>query len=261
MSRPSPDEALEQYLLDAKNKGISFKTLSTSRHFLRQLLGGLRGVSQDGAGYRAATEEIMRIMPEENRTAFLSAVREFFPYWNGEVTAKPAEERIAPSLPPVATPVYTISEPLIAALAPSESGGSTVGMALGAGLAHAIARMEQDPWAQQDIVTLERQLLQMRSLGRYTEELKRLGLSDSNVQLRSRLMKFLLYTIRDKSQNTEVYRLGVDKALTLLPKQDRWHIFVSLAREFFYFLAATPDAGSKVQMNISDEEMLALLEA
>jgi len=260
MSRPSPDEALEQYILDAKNKGISFKQLSTSRHFLRQLLGGLRNVSQDGAGYRAVTEEITRIIPEENRSAFLSAVREFFPYWNGDVIARPAEERAAPpAIPPVATPVYVASEQPSFSGMSTERGGGTI-ETTAANLAMAIVRMEQDPWSQQDVLMLERQLLQMRSLSRYVEELKRLGLPDSNVQLRSRLMKFLLYTIRDKSQNTEVYRLGVDKALTLLPKQDRWHIFVSLAREFFYFLAATPDAGSKVQVNISDEEMLALLE-
>lgn len=246
MTRPSPEEALERYMQDAKANGVSFKQTSARRHFLRQLMGILRTVSQDGAGYRAATAETMRIIPEENRSDFITAVRDFYPYWNGE---------FAPINPPpqaaVATPIFT--------LPPAPPPASNDGQAEVSAIMGALSAMETDPWSRQDLASLERQLLQLRSLSRYREELGRIGLSASNIELRTRLMKLLLYTIRHENQNTEVYRQGVDKVLTLMPQQDKWHIFVSLAREFFYFLANSPEANSKLQKQIDEHEMRGLL--
>jgi hypothetical protein len=252
MLRPSPDEALEQFISDAKANGVSFKQQSTARHFLRQLMGVLRTLSADGAGYRAATEEIGRIIPEENKEAYLMAVRDFFPYWNGDKAIAPAKPKLDLTAPPVA-----VATPIAA---PRSMGASFQTAELPRHFAGAMAQMDEDPWADRDLASLERQVMQWRSLTRYREELVKLGLTESNVALRQRLMKLLLYTMRDESQNTELYRSGVDRMLTLLPHQERWHVFVSLAREFFYFMAGAPDAGSKLQAGISDADMLGLLD-
>lgn len=255
MSRPTPEDALERYLQDAKNRGDSFKQMSAARHFLRLLLSALKNASADGAGYRMATEETGRIIPEESRPAFILAVREYYPYWNGEVKEGAPGSTPAPAVAaqPRGTATLNVATPIVA----TEQAVAAIGSSLGTGFTSALATMEVDAWARQSVASLERQLLQMRSLAAYAEELKSLGLSEENQACRIRYMKLLLYTIRDDNQNTEVYRLGVDKVLPLLP-QDRWQVFVSLAREFFYFLASAPNAASKLNPGISDDEVLSL---
>lgn len=238
MSRPNPEAALEQYLGDLKQRGMPTKQLTLSRHFLRHLLTTLRDLPQDGAGYRAAAETTLRNFPEEG--GFLDTVREFFPYWSGEEVAHPATRAPAatPAPPPIATPSAAAQEP-----SPTSA---TV-----RNYAGAIQQMYADPWSHRTLAELERQAHQLKSLQRYAEELKRAGLDDANVVARSQLIKLLLFTIRDAPQNTDSYRGGVDKVLTLFPQQERWHVFVSLAREFFYFLAGDADAGSRLQKQIS----------
>ncbi|WP_374536020.1 hypothetical protein [Chitinimonas taiwanensis] len=228
MTRPSPDVALEQYLETLKLSGVSTKQLTLARHFLRHLMSTLRDLPQDGHGYRKASELTLRNFPADEQ--FRSFVREFFPYWNGE-----------------AAPPPKTSQP---SLAPTE-----------ASLLAAMQKMEADPWAQTSVLKLEQQLHQLKCLQRYAEELKKAGLEDANVQLRARLIKLLLFHLREATPNTESYRAGVDKLLAMLPSQERWHVFVSLAREFFYFLASDPEAGSKLQRQLSTADLQGLLAA
>ncbi|MBV8466667.1 MAG: hypothetical protein JO218_12055 [Burkholderiales bacterium] len=231
MSRPSPDAALELYSEHLKQRGVATKQLTLARHFLRHLLTTLRDLPQDGNGYRTAAETTLRNFPAE--TSFLDMVREFFPYWTGEATSAPTSR-----------PSETV-----AVAAPASN------------LTEAIRLMDADAWSQRTIVELERQLHQLKSLVRYNEELKRAGLDDGNVEARMRLMKLLVFTIRDAPQNTDTYRAGVDKILTLFPHQERWHTFVSLAREFFYFLAQDGAAAEKLQKQISTQELNQLMAA
>ncbi|GAB3249575.1 hypothetical protein [Chitinimonas naiadis] len=233
MRRPSPDQALENYLEDLKQRGMTNKQLTLARHFLRHLLSTLRDLPQDGAGYRQAAGLTLRNFPEDDQ--FVGLLRDFFPHWNGE-----APERT--SAPATITPPVPKSEEV-----------ASIQVALG--------RMQADPWSQASLGQLERHTHQLKSLVRYQEELKKAGLEEPNIQARLMLIKLLLYTTRDVAQNTDNYRSGVDQVLTLFPQQERWHVFVSLAREFFYFLANDPAAGSKLQMQISTAELQGLLKA
>lgn len=249
MSRPSPDQALEQYLDELKRRGLSNKQLTLARHFLRHLLSTLRDLPQDGSGYRKAAEMTLRNFPDDPQ--FVEMLRDFFPHWNGE----------APD---------TVSGPIPRAVAPAAAGGAAAvpvagpdaGSAAGSSVATllaAVGRMNSDPWSQASLAQLERHTHQLKSLARYQEELKKAGLEDLNIQARSLLIKLLLYTTRDVTQNTDNYRKGVDQVLLLFPQQERWHVFVSLAREFFYFLANDPEASSKLQKQISTADLQGLM--
>ncbi|MEH6459240.1 hypothetical protein [Chitinimonas sp. JJ19] len=239
MSRPQPDQALEQYLEELKRRGIANKQMTLSRHFLRHLLSTLRDLPQDGAGYRKAAELTLRNFPEDGQ--FVELIREFFPHWNGEaVTATPPWR---PAAPPAAAPIPGAS---------SLGGDNTA-------LQDALSRMHADPWSQATLIQLERQAHQIKSMNKYVEELRKAGMEESNINARLRLIKLLLFTIRDVAQNTDSYRTGVDQVLTLFPHQERWHVFVSLAREFFYFLANDPEAASKLQKQIGTADLLNLV--
>jgi len=222
MSRPSPDTALERFTEDLKQRGVATKQLTLTRHFLRHLLTTMRDMPQDGASYRTASATTLRNFPEDPH--FVALIRDFYPYWSGEAVSKPT------STPP-----------------PS--------LATGAHLDDILARMESDPWFQQTIAELERHLHHLKCLQRYAEDLARIGLEQANIDARVRLIKLLLFTIRDVPQNTDTYRAGVDKVLTFFPHQERWHTFVSLAREFFYFLAKDAGAAERIQQQISTHEL------
>jgi hypothetical protein len=245
MSRPNPEAALEHYTDDLKQRGVPTKQLTLARHFLRHLLTTLRDLPQDGNGYRAAAETTLRNFPAEE--GFLDLIREFFPYWSGETVPSPTSRPTPPApLPSAAVAPAVRDQP--ASLPP-----------LPRSFVAAMAQMESDPWSQRTLAELERQAHQLKSLARYGDELKKAGLDDLNVAARVRLIKLLLYTIRDVPQNTDSYRGGVDKVLLLFPQQERWHVFVSLAREFFYFLAGDAEAPSRLQKQLSVTELQALI--
>ncbi|MFC4158090.1 hypothetical protein [Chitinimonas lacunae] len=249
-TRLGPDEALERYLQDARQKGVPTKQLTMARHYLRHLLTALKEETPDRHGYRRATEEVARIFPQRE---FLDAVREFFPYWAGEPPPRPSAEPSSATPPSPATPAAAANPPVtVTRLSPPSP-------SLGSGLADSLQRMEIDPWAKATVAGLERQLLQFRSLHRYGEALRKLGLDEKNSLLRMRLIKLLLFTIRDAPQNTESYRGGVDKVLAMIPNQEHWHVFVGLAREFFHFLADAPDAADKVQLQLDTSVLRELI--
>ncbi|MGQ5523670.1 hypothetical protein ACUHMQ_10450 [Chitinimonas sp. PSY-7] len=233
MTCPTPEAALDQYLDDLKLRGVTNKQITTTRHFLRHLLSHLRDVTHDGQGYRAGADVTLRNFPEEDQ--FRTLIREFFPYWRGEAI-------------PVVIPTAPIAQPSVIPTGDSN-------------LARALASMQADPWSQATLQKLELHAHQFRSLQRYGEELNKLGLEEANVQARTRLIKLLLYTMRDSNPNTESYRTCVDQVLALLPSQDRWHVFVSLAREFFYFLASDQDAPNKLQKQLSTTDLQSLFMA
>lgn len=254
MTRPNPEAALDHYLGDLKQRGIATKQLTLSRHFLRHLLTTLRDLPQDGNGYRAAAEMTLRNFPAEE--GFLDTVREFFPYWSGETVTPPTSRPSVAAPPPAPAP--------LPAAVPAASAGHAAPakpVATVQGYSAAVQLMQADPWAHRTLAELERQAHQLKSLQRYGEELKRAGLDDANIAARSQLIKLLLFTIRDAPQNTDSYRGGVDRVLALFPHQERWHVFVSLAREFFYFLAGDTEAASRLQKQISLAEIEGLMSA
>ncbi|WP_374356968.1 hypothetical protein [Chitinimonas sp.] len=251
MSRPNPDSALDAYSEELKQRGVPTKQLTLARHFLRHLLTTLRDLPQDGNGYRSAAETTLRNFPDE--AGFLDIVREFFPYWSGETDPRQTSQPVAP----------TPANPLLApsAASPAANHAAAVAAQQPRTFMLSMQQMEADPWSQRTLAEVERQAHQLKSLLRYADELKKAGVDEANIMARCRLIKLLLFTIRDLPQNTDSYRGGVDKLLQLFPHQERWHVFVSLAREFFYFLAGDADAASRLQKQISLAELQGLVSA
>ncbi|MDK2125525.1 hypothetical protein [Parachitinimonas caeni] len=219
------EQALNQYIEALRARGVATKSLTLARHFLRYLLSALKDQPQNGNGYRRAADETLRNFPDQPQ--LVEFVRQFFPYWSGEVDL--------------------------------ESGPDSIGLNSNQNLSEAFMKMESDPWSSATITSLERQLHLLRSLARYEEQLRQAGINEENAKARARLIKLLIYSIRDSAQNTDTYRAGVDEMLKLFKDTEKWHVFVGLAREFFYFLAHDSDAPSKLQKNIDLEDIRALM--
>ncbi|WP_269532321.1 hypothetical protein [Chitinimonas sp. BJYL2] len=243
MSRPTPDQALEQYCEELKRRGLSNKQLTLARHFLRHLISTLRDLPQDGTGYRKAAELTLRNFPED--VQFVDLIRDFYPHWSGEAPDTSGQATSSPAPRP--------------ATSASAGGAATLGGNSGSGLQAALGQMDADPWSHASLAQLERHTHQLKSLVRYAEELRKLGLEDANVHARIKLIKLLLYTIRDMVQNTDNYRTGVDQVLAYITQQERWQVFVTLAREFFYFLANDPEAASRLQKQIPTADLNSVL--
>jgi hypothetical protein len=226
MTRPDPEAALERYLHHLRACNLPTKRLTLAQHFLRHLLSTLKHeAAADGADYRRAAENTLRNFPDPEQ--FLDIIREFFPYWSGEPAPATTTPRAGAALPlerPVQTPVKTLID--------------------------AMRQLEQDPWSKVSLAALERQVHQLRALARYAEAMRERGVDPGEADRRMRLMRLLLYIIRDQPQNTEHYRQGVDAVLALVPDQSQWPAFVALAREFFYFLANEPNAAARIQTHI-----------
>lgn len=213
--------ALNAYMDHLKHLGRSNHELSKCKHFLRYLLNSLKDQPQTGDSYREAAEGTLRSFPKEE--IFFEAVREFYYYWSG-VERPEATER------PVSKPR-------------EES-------RLGVKLTELLLAVDSDDWFKPDLARLERQYGQIKALHDYAEQLRLRNVDELTIQARISVLKPLLYILRDGEMTPDAYRMAVDGFLLMLPSTDRWHVFVSLAREFYYFWAHLPDAAQHLQLGI-----------
>lgn len=225
------DEAGEQqsvaaYLEFLKNQGKSFHELSKCKHFLRYLMTGLRGNAGNSEAYRKAAERTLSNFPEE--PMFVEAVREFYYYWSGTKKPDSPQRPVAPPRNEAA-----LSLPLVELL----------------------RGVEEDYWFKPELAKLERQWRHLKALNDYTLQLRAKGCDDISVDARIRAVKPLLYILRDAEQTPEAYRNAVDGVLLMLPRTERWAAFASLAREFYYFWAHLPDAGSHLQLQTKTSDI------
>ncbi|MFC4158091.1 hypothetical protein [Chitinimonas lacunae] len=200
------ETSLAAYLNLLKTKGAATSLINQRKHILRHLLSALeaqagRFIDDDDAGYRRAVDQIQNNFPNEQQIEIISAAREFHPFWLGDLkTIARLNSAEALTLDPV----------------PLDISGSLIDM---------FERMDRHPWSQQEPECLQH----------YLVELSARGADDAVIDLRERLLKLLLFVIRDAMPMPTAYRAGVDAMLTLFSKEDTRRAFIDVAREFFYY--------------------------
>ncbi|WP_374356971.1 hypothetical protein [Chitinimonas sp.] len=209
MSSLDPDHvetALTAYLSLLKGKGAATSLLTRRKHILRHLLSTLEAQSDqfrhnDDAGYRHAVDSTITKFPDEQQFEIISAAREFYPFWIGDM------KTIAR---------LNAADALALDHAPVDVRGSLIDM---------FERMDADPWSHTEQVCLVEYLKRLNSQSQ----------PDAVVDIRERLLQLLLFVIRNAEPTPTAYRAGVDAMLTLFAKEDARRLFVDVAREFFYF--------------------------
>lgn len=235
MAIPTSDENREQAAVSAyidllRSQNGSMAEQSKCKHFLRYLATELHKKPVTSDNYRKAADYTLRNFPEDE--FFMRVVREFFYYWSG--TAKPEESRVEAKLSPNATK-------------------------LGTTLPDLMHKATEDPWFKSDLKQLERQFSQLRSLHRYVDELKRNGVDMVSIEARERIVKVLLLVLRDTEYSGAAYRQAVDSVMMLFSRTEKWHVFVALAREFFYFWINDPEAANHLQLKVSAVDIRELM--
>jgi hypothetical protein len=200
------DTALTAYLSLLKSKGAATSLVTRRKHILRHVLSALDGQGiqfehDDDAGYRHAVDFTITKFPDEQQVEIISAAREFYPFWIGDL------KTIAR---------LNAANALALEHAQVDVRGSLVEM---------FERMDADPWSRAE----------QPCLVEYIKRLNSQNQSDAVVDIRDRLLQLLLYVIRHADPTPTTYRAGVDAMLTLFTKEDGRRLFVDLAREFFYF--------------------------
>jgi hypothetical protein len=200
------DTALTAYVSLLKGKGAATSLVTRRKHILRHMLTALESQSDqfihdDDAGYRRAVDNTISRFPDEQQFEIISAAREFYPFWMGDL------KTIAR---------LNAADALALDHAPVDVRGTLVEM---------FERMDNDPWSRQ----------KQDSLVEYIKQLNALGQGDAVIDIRERLLQLLLFVIRHAEPTPTSYRAGVDAMLTLFAKEDARRLFVDVAREFFYF--------------------------
>ena len=209
MEAINDNEAMTAYLSLLKSKGASSRDINLRKHFLRHLVSVLKDKPKNGDAYRYAVDKVLANFPDSADVNTLPLVaRDFYYFWIGDIkqiALMNAKGGLAPN------PVL---------------------VSINGTLTDMMAEMDAAGWEVTDIAPLTR----------YMETLENAGQPDSVRDIRERLLRLLLYVIRDHEPTSAVYRAGVDAMQTLFKKEDIRHAFIQVAREFFYYwIERTPE--------------------
>ncbi|MDK2125526.1 hypothetical protein [Parachitinimonas caeni] len=200
------DQALNAYLALLKANGAATAHINLRKHLLRHLLSVLEEVSleqTEGAdhGYRLAVDRLLGHFPDEQHVEIISTAREFYPFWVGDL-------RTIAKL--------NAAKALTTQHIPLDISGSLTDM---------LERMDAD----------DTQHAEPPVLCAYIEMMASQGVESAVIDIRERLLRLLLYVIRNADPVPTAYRAGVDAMLTLFPREDTRQAFIEVAREFFHF--------------------------
>lgn len=213
----SSDEAVGAYLTLVKNKGASTSSINKRKHFLRYLTNWLNNKPRTGESYRAGVDATMeKFSEEETRYFFLVVAREFYYFWIGDVRA-----------------IATLN-------ATGGFEGDPIRVEIKESLMDLLAKLDVVTWREDEMLVLRRYLACLYSH----------GMAQSTIDIRDRLLKVLLYQLRDMEMNGNNYRAVIDALLPLFKKAEARYTFLALAREFYYFWINDPNAVGRVSAGL-----------
>lgn len=207
----SPQNPLDAYVALLKSKGAPTKEVNLRKHFLRHLVSVLQGKPLDGDVYREVVDKVARKFPDDDlsQQTFKTAAREFYNFWIGDVKSL-AKLNSANLFDP--EPIY---------------------IKINGNLTDLLGQMDADrEWQCADAPSIERYLAQLYAG----------GLAQAAIDVRERLLTLLMYVSRQHGASPKVYRAAVDALLPLFTTPEGQQVFVSLAREFYYFWIQDPAA-------------------
>lgn len=202
MEDQKASEALQAYLSLLKSKGASLRDLNVRKHFLRFLLSELKDKPMTGDAFRHSVDAVLAGFPDSDQLQVLPVcAREFYYFWIGDIrqiALMHANGGIDPN--PLVIPVA----------------GTLVDM---------LYAMDRAGWEESEIVPLSH----------YLQYLRASGASEAVMDIRERLIRLLLFVIKDLEPTARTYRAGVDALQSLFQKEEARQTFVTVARDFFYY--------------------------
>jgi hypothetical protein len=214
-------DALKAYLNLLEKNATNRKDLSLKKHFAQQLLSVMGAGSLTPATYRIAVDTMLNSMPGEYSEDAAIVARELFPFLMSDVKS---------------------------VVAIMQAGGYR-GFTESAAIAEAL-----DIKGMQDLMALAATTTQpsprIALYKKYQECLATLGADKSTIAMRCKIAKVLLHLIRDKEITPVQFRSVVDIVMPLITAEDARLFFVHVAREFYHFLTADPNAEASVDIKV-----------
>ena len=214
MNNNREQEALHAYLTLLKNKGATEDSLEQRKQFLMRLMPMLTSLTNDGAAYREALENLLETLDKTEWPHSLAWAREYFPFWTKDIKA-----------------IATLNAE--AAFDPEPTQWQPIECNL------------KTLWN-----TLDKEQFSVAEnwpIKAYTLALRQEGASQSLVDTRVKLVKLLLVRLKDApDKNHKIYRIAVDATVPLFDMREMRHLFLAVVREFYYFWIGDPDAASYI---------------
>ena len=206
-------EALKAYLNLLEKNATNQADFSLKEHFAQELLSNLDDGDLTPATFRRAVDTMLGSFPPEYKKNAVQVARELFPFLMSDVKA-------------VAAMMKTGGYRGFA-----EAGGAVTQQRIRT-MADLIEVAGRHSHSSQFTASHET----------YVAALRTRGLEEDAIAMRGRIAKALLYMSRDKTISADQFRSAIDRTMPALTTEEARLFFVVVAREFYNFLMANPDA-------------------
>lgn len=211
MSSTREADAIHAYYNLLHSKGADAAIMAQRDALLAELTPLLENLECTSTDYRQAVDHCLEDKPAERWPELLTIIREFYPFWRGDVKA-----------------VMQYAD--------------TVGFELHPiGWQPAVIDL-QSVWPALQSEKFETS--ELWALNGYVKALKSMdNKQDMEIEIRTRMAKLVLLRLREAPLSEKnAYRITADATLPLFNLKNTRHLFLNAVREFYYFWAAHPDA-------------------
>jgi hypothetical protein len=218
-------DALRAYL-NLLERNITKKAdVSLKEHFARLLISQLHDEPVNNVSYRIAVDALLESLPADYKTDAVRVAREFFPFLVSDIRSVVAMMKTG-----------SYRELLGSNTAVADSNIKS--------MADLIAISEAQIFSDQESALYDKYLACLGSLGTEAGE----------ITIRARISKSLLYLTRDIDVRPDLYRSVIESVLPILTSEESRQYFLLVAREFYYFLAESPDAAARINAGAETSE-------
>jgi hypothetical protein len=211
MSSTREADAIHAYYNLLHSKGADAAIMAQRDALLAELTPLLENLECTSTDYRQAVDHCLEDKPAERWPELLTIIREFYPFWRGDVKA-----------------VMQYAD--------------TVGFELHPiGWQPAVIDL-QSVWPALQSEKFETS--ELWALNGYVKALKSMdNKQDMEIEIRTRMAKLMLLRLREAPLSEKnAYRITADATLPLFNLKNTRHLFLNAVREFYYFWAAHPEA-------------------
>lgn len=211
MSSTREADAIHAYYNLLHSKGADAAIMAQRDALLAELTPLLANLECTSTDYRQAVDHCLEDKPAERWPELLTIIREFYPFWRGDVKA-----------------VMQYAD--------------TVGFELHPiGWQPAVIDL-QSVWPALQSEKFETS--ELWALNGYVKALKSMdNKQDMEIEIRTRMAKLMLLRLREAPLSEKnAYRITADATLPLFNLKNTRHLFLNAVREFYYFWAAHPEA-------------------
>lgn len=206
-------KALEAYVHLLEQKGASGEVIAYRRSLLSRLVQILRGQPRSRDVYRSAINAFLSICPPGDRPGAMTAAREYYYFWLGDL------QKLAEMNARSGFTTHHVRLPVLASFDELRQ------------------RMSKEQFAAYP-----------PSLDIYLGKLYELGADDEVLNERGELLRPMLYLLHEQQHHPDSFRTAVDALLMHLTDSYAREIFLTIAREFFYYWMTFPAADKREQL-------------